>query len=303
VDYWLDVDQYIGGIEHAILHLLYSRFFHKLLRDLGLVSTDEPFKRLLTQGMVLKDGAKMSKSLGNTVDPESLIEQYGADTVRLYMMFTSPPDQSLEWSDNGVDGAYRFLKRLWKLASSFSPCTLAVNPAALNSDQQELRLKTHATIRKVTDDYDRRQVFNTAIAAVMELYNELNKFCAGNDTQDGAQNQAVVQEALQAMVLLLAPIVPHVCHVLWTYLGNSGAVIDAAWPEYDDSALVQNSVNIAVQVNGKLRSVLTLPADSSKEQIEAAALADETVQKFIGGKTVRKVIVVPGRLANIVVAE
>ncbi len=299
-DYWLDVDQYIGGIEHAILHLLYSRFFHKLMRDQGLVSTDEPFKRLLTQGMVLKDGAKMSKSLGNTVDPEAMIAQYGADTARLYMMFTSPPDQSLEWSDAGVDGSYRFLKRLWNLIGGFKAGSVKVNPAGLNDAQKDVRFKTHATIKKVTIDYDQRQVFNTAIAAVMELYNEVTKFAGGNDIQDGAQNQAVVQEALQAMVLLLAPIVPHACHALWNHLGNSGALIDAPWPGYDESALVQSKVNIAAQVNGKLRVVLELPAAASKEQIEAAAFADETVKKFTAGLTVKKVIVVPGKLINIV---
>ena len=301
VDYWLDVDQYIGGIEHAILHLLYSRFFHKLLRDEGLVKTDEPFKRLLTQGMVLKDGSKMSKSLGNTVDPEAMIEKYGADTARLYMMFTSPPDQSLEWSDAGVDGSYRFLKRLWKLIGGFTAGSVAVNPAALNDAQKDVRFKTHATIRKVTIDYDQRQVFNTAIAAVMELYNEVTKFAGTHNIQDGAQNQAVVQEALQAMVLLLGPIVPHACHVLWNHLGHSGALIDATWPGYDESALVQSKVNIAAQVNGKLRAVLELPADVTKAQIEAAALADETVQKFMGGLAPKKVIVVPGKLVNIVV--
>jgi leucyl-tRNA synthetase len=299
VDYWLDVDQYIGGIEHAILHLLYSRFFHKLMRDEGLVKTDEPFKRLLTQGMVLKDGAKMSKSLGNTVDPESMIAQYGADTVRLYMMFTSPPDQSLEWSDSGVDGAYRFLKRLWKLVGGFNAKPVKLDAAALNDAQKELRLKTHGTIRKVTDDYDRRQVFNTAIAAVMELYNDLSKFLAAQDGQDGAQNQAVVQEAMEAMVLLLGPIVPHVSHVLWQHLGHE-ALIDATWPEVDESALVQNKVNVAVQVNGKLRAVLELRADTTREAQEAAAHADATVQKFLDGLTVRKVIVVPGKLVNIV---
>ncbi len=301
VDYWLDVDQYIGGIEHAILHLLYSRFFHKLMRDEGLVSTDEPFKRLLTQGMVLKDGSKMSKSLGNTVDPEAMIEKYGADTARLYMMFTSPPDQSLEWSDAGVDGSYRFLKRLWKLIGGFKAGDVAVNPAALNEAQKEVRFKTHATIKKVTLDYDQRQVFNTAIAAVMELYNEVSKFAGANAIQDGGQNQAVVQEALQAMVLLLAPIVPHACHVLWNHLGNSGALIDAQWPGFDESALVQSKVNIAAQVNGKLRVVLELPADCTKEAIEAAAFADETVKKFTAGLAVKKVIVVPGKLINIVV--
>jgi leucyl-tRNA synthetase len=244
----------------------------------------------------------MSKSQGNTVDPEGLIAQYGADTVRMYMMFTSPPDQSLEWSDSGVEGAYRFIKRLWKMIGGFTPGFQEVLPSQLNDTQKELRLKTHATIKKVTDDYDRRQVFNTAIAAVMELYNELSKFISAEEVTDGSQNQAVVQEAMEAMVLLLAPIVPHMCHVLWQHLGNKTAIIDAAWPVYDESALVQNKVSIAVQVNGKLRSVLDLPAGSSKEAVEAAAFADETVVKFTTGQTVRKVIVVPERLINIVVS-
>jgi leucyl-tRNA synthetase len=344
VDYWLDVDQYIGGIEHAILHLLYARFFHKLLRDEGLVSTDEPFRRLLTQGMVVADTffrenpdgskdwvnltevdivrddkgrmvsatlkadgqpvqiggiEKMSKSKNNGVDPQAMIARFGADTVRLYMMFTSPPDQSLEWSDSGVEGAFRFLKRLWKLIGSFTPGSTALNPAALDADQKALRFKTHATIKKVTDDYDRRQVFNTAIAAVMELYNELSKFSGARDITQG-QDQAVVQEALEAMVLLLAPIVPHMCHVLWQHLGHSDAVIDARWPACDESALVQDSVTVVAQVNGKVRAQLQLPADADKAALEAAAMADATVQRFLEGLTVRKVIVVPGKLVNIV---
>jgi len=300
MDYWLDVDQYIGGIEHAILHLLYARFFHKLLRDEGLVSSDEPFSRLLTQGMVLKDGAKMSKSLGNTVDPESMISKYGADTVRMYMMFTSPPDQSLEWSDSGVEGAYRFLKRLWKLVGEYQPAVVTLDAGALNDAQKAVRLKTHGTIQKVTDDYDRRQIFNTAIAAVMELYNDVSRFAADNDIHDGGQNQAVFQEAVSAIVLLLAPIVPHMSHVLWNHLGHEGAVIDAAWPGHDESALVKDSIQIVVQVNGKLRAKLDVAADISREAMEAAARADTNVQKFTDGLTVRKVIVVPGKLVNIV---
>jgi leucyl-tRNA synthetase len=300
MDYWLDVDQYIGGIEHAILHLLYARFYHKLLRDEGLVSSDEPFSRLLTQGMVLKDGAKMSKSLGNTVDPESMISRYGADTVRMYMMFTSPPDQSLEWSDSGVEGAYRFLKRLWKLVGEYRPAAVTLDTGVLNDAQKAVRLKTHGTIQKVTDDYDRRQIFNTAIAAVMELYNDVSRFAADNDIQDGDQNQAVFQEAVSAIVLLLAPIVPHMSHVLWNHLGHEGAVIDAAWPGYDESALVKDSIQIVVQVNGKLRAKLDVAADISKADMEAAAKADANVQKFTNGLTVRKVIVVPGKLVNIV---
>ncbi|HHX81471.1 MAG TPA: leucine--tRNA ligase [Pseudomonadaceae bacterium] len=300
VDYWLDVDQYIGGIEHAILHLLYARFFHKLMRDLGLVKTDEPFRRLLTQGMVLKDGAKMSKSLGNTVDPEGLIAQYGADTVRMYMMFTAPPDQSLEWSDSGVEGAFRFLKRLWKLIGSFSPgTTTPLDVAALDDAQKAIRLKTHSTIRKVRDDYERRQVFNTAIAAVMELYNELSRFVAAREGSSG-QDQAVIAEALDTIVLLLAPIVPHMSHVLWEHLGHTDPVIDAPWPSHDESALVRASITVVAQVNGKVRAQLQLDADADKAAMEAAALADASVQRFLEGVTVRKVIVVPGKLVNIV---
>jgi leucyl-tRNA synthetase len=299
-DTFMESSWYIGGIEHAILHLLYARFFHKLLRDEGLVSTDEPFRRLLTQGMVLKDGAKMSKSLGNTVDPEGMIERYGADTVRMYMMFTSPPDQSLEWSDSGVEGAYRFLRRLWKLIGEYQAAAVTVDKAALDDAQKAIRLKTHSTIKKVTDDYDRRQIFNTAIAAVMELYNELNSFTGNNDIQDGGQNQAVFQEAVEAMVLLLAPIVPHMSHVLWQHLGHEGAVIDATWPTHDEEALVKDTIQIVLQVNGKLRAKLDVSADISKEDMEAAAMADANVQKFTEGLTVRKVIVVPGKLVNIV---
>ena len=297
-DYWLPVDQYIGGIEHAILHLLYSRFFHKLMRDEGLVNSDEPFKRLLTQGMVLKDGSKMSKSQGNTVDPEGLIEQYGADTVRLFMMFASPPDQSLEWSDSGVDGAYRFLKRLWKLIAPFKATGLKPDSDSLNEEQKALRLKTHSTIKKVSDDYARRQIFNTAIAAVMELFNAVNKFT--EQATDNKQDQAVIQEALETIILLLAPIVPHLCHVLWQHLGYSEAVIDAAWPDFDETALEQSTVTIVAQVNGKLRAKLELPVDSSKQALEAAALADESIERHIAGLTIRKIIVVPGRLVNIV---
>ena len=300
MNYWLDVDQYIGGIEHAILHLLYARFFHKLLRDEGLVSTDEPFKRLLTQGMVLKDGHKMSKSLGNTVDPEGMISQFGADTVRMYMMFTSPPDQSLEWSDSAVEGSYRFLKRVWNLLGPYQNADVKIQAGSLNEAQKAVRLKTHSTIKKVTDDYDRRQVFNTAIAAVMELYNELSSFTKDNNVHDKEKNQAVFQEAAEAIVLLLAPIVPHMSHVLWKHLGKKGAVIDASWPDYDESALVQNSIQIVIQVNGKLRAKLNVAADISKEGMETAALADENVKKFTDGQTIRKVIVVPGKLVNIV---
>ncbi len=295
-DYWTPVDQYVGGIEHAILHLLYARFYHKLLRDAGLVSTDEPFTRLLTQGMVLKDGAKMSKSKGNTVDPQELIDRYGADTVRLFSMFAAPPEQSLEWSDSGVEGANRFLKRLWKMAAGLldgGPVP-ALDSAALDTQQQDTRRKTHETIAKVSDDYGRRQTFNTAVAAVMELCNELGRL------DDSAQGRAVLAEGLRAVVLMLGPITPHVCHALWPQLGGEGDVLGAAWPVVDEAALVRDSIEIVVQVNGKLRAKMEVAADADKATVEAAALAQDNVQRFLEDVTVRKVIVVPGKLVNIV---
>lgn len=298
-DYWTPVDQYIGGIEHAILHLLYARFFHKLMRDEGLLNSDEPFKRLLTQGMVLKDGAKMSKSKGNTVDPQPLIDKYGADTVRLFVMFAAPPDQSLEWSDAGVEGAHRFLRRLWKLVDNFDAgVDTPLQIDSLDTGQQALRRKTHATIQKVSDDYGRRQTYNTAIAAVMELSNEVSRFA-----DSSAQGRAVTREALESAVLLLAPIVPHICHVLWQTLGHSEPVIDYPWPQLDESALVRNELSIVLQVNGKLRGSIEVAVDASKESIEQLALAHDNVQRFTQNKEIRKVIVVPKKLVNIVVSK
>jgi leucyl-tRNA synthetase len=296
-DYWAPVDQYVGGIEHAILHLLYARFYHKLLRDEGLVTSDEPFIRLLTQGMVLKDGAKMSKSKGNTVDPQSLIDSYGADTVRLFSMFAAPPEQSLEWSDSGVEGANRFLKRLWKLVANHTQADAgtSLDARSLNEQQRAVRRKTHETIAKVSDDYGRRQTFNTAIAAIMELCNELGKL----DTGDG-QDQAVIGEALRAVVLMLNPIVPHICLALWQALGGAGDVLNAPWPLVDEAALTRDSIAMVVQVNGKVRAKMDVAADADKAAVEAAALAQDNVQRFLEGVTVRKVIVVPGKLVNIV---
>ncbi len=297
-DYWLPVDQYIGGIEHAILHLLYARFFHKLMRNAGLVTSDEPFEQLLTQGMVLKDGTKMSKSKGNTVDPLSLIERYGADTVRMFTMFAAPPEQSLEWSDSGVEGSHRFLKRLWRIVANHTPVSrIDFAKETLNPDQQALRFKTHQTLEKVTDDFGRRHTFNTAIAATMELLNAVSKYAEANTSE---VDKAVMQEALEISIAMLAPVVPHFCHALWSYLGGEGAVMDAAWPEVDSRALVQDTMTMVIQVNGKLRSKLDVAKDTSKEQLEALALADDTVQKFIAELTVRKVIVVPGKLINVV---
>jgi leucyl-tRNA synthetase len=299
-DYWLPVDQYIGGIEHAILHLLYARFYNKLLRDEGLIGCDEPFKNLLTQGMVLKGGVKMSKSAGNTVDPQALIDRYGADTVRLFTMFAAPPEQSLEWSDSAVEGAFRFLKRLWKQVTAAVNTDSSAVPALqidqLNEAQREMRRQVHETIRKVSDDIGRRFTFNTAIAATMELLNSLARFDDGT-----RQGRAVRREALESVVLMLAPIVPHACHALWKALGHREPVVDAAWPWVDESALVQKTREMVVQVNGKLRGKISVAVDAGRDTIETIALGDPNVQRFIKGKTVRKMIVVPEKLVNIVV--
>jgi leucyl-tRNA synthetase len=297
--YWLPVDHYIGGIEHAILHLLYARFYTKLLRDEGLLVCDEPFKKLLTQGMVLKDGSKMSKSKGNTVDPQGLIDQYGADTVRLFIMFASPPEQSLEWSDSGVEGAFRFLKRLWK--QTYLHCSADGSPSlldkqSLTNEQQAIRRQLHLAIQKATDDFGRRYTFNTVIAVNMELINTLSKF-----TDDSANGKAIRQETLEAIVLMLSPIVPHICHQLWLDLGHQQAVVSASWPQVDLTALEQNTLELVLQVNGKLRSKMSVSVDASKEEIEAMALGDEHVKRYIEDNPVKKVIVVPKKLVNIVI--
>ncbi len=295
---WLPVDQYVGGIEHAVLHLLYARFFHKLMRDEDLLDSDEPFTRLLTQGMVNKDGSKMSKSKGNTVDPQGLIDQYGADTVRLFTMFAAPPDQSLEWSDEGVEGASRFLKRLWKLVYEHLQHEVApFDTDALNEAQKAVRRKTHETLKKVSDDIGRRYTFNTAIASVMELMNTLARV----DLSD-AGNNAVMREAIERVLLMLSPIVPHITQQLWQELGHDGLIADVPWPQVDEAALARDAIELVVQVNGKLRSRIQVAASADKTAIEAAALDDEKIRNNLEGKTVRKVIVVPGRLVNIVAA-
>jgi len=296
--YWMPVDQYTGGIEHAILHLLYARFFHKLMRDEGLVDGDEPFTNLLTQGMVLKDGAKMSKAKGNTVDPQEMIDQYGADTVRLFMMFTAPPEQALEWSDEGVQGSFRFLKRFWSAVERHvdGGAVAALDPEALDDAGRELRRKTHETIAKISDDIGRRYTFNTAVAAGMELLNAVNRYEAGDPI-----GRAVEREALESVVLMLSPIVPHICHALWQRLGHTDALVDQAWPTVDESALERDRIEIVVQVNGKLRGRISVAADADQDTVSACALDDPNVRRFIAEKAIRKTIVVPGRLVNIVV--
>jgi leucyl-tRNA synthetase len=345
VDYWLPVDQYIGGIEHAILHLLYARFWTKVMRDLGLVKFGEPFTRLLTQGMVLNhifsyqppegrkryfnpadvetqrgpDGStryevlvadgdplqvqhegigKMSKSEGNGVDPEGLIERFGADTARLFTMFASPPEQTLEWSDEGVQGASRFLRRLWNAVYEHVSAGAAppLAAASLDAGQRELRRAAHQALAKASDDIGRRRNFNTAIAAIMELLNAIGRF-----TDTSPTGRAVRQEALAIAVLVLAPITPHVCHALWQALGHPGALVDERWPSPDPAALVQDSQQLVVQVNGKLRGHITVPVQADEAAVRAAALADEHVRKFVADKPVRRVIVVPGKLVNVVV--
>jgi leucyl-tRNA synthetase len=300
VHYWLPVDQYIGGIEHAILHLLYSRFFHRLMRDVGLVTNAEPFTQLLTQGMVLKDGSKMSKSKGNTVDPQQLIESYGADTVRLFIMFASPPEQSLEWSNTGVEGAFRFLKRLWRQVANYlenpqSMSTLNINQ--LTDAERTLRRQVHETIKKVSDDIGRRYTFNTAIAAMMELLNHLN-----HTQTDSPQLRAIVQEGLEAVVLMLSPIVPHITQELWQALGHNGLILNANWPKVDEQALQRDELTMVVQVNGKLRGKIVVAMDADNATIEASALTEPNVQRFLEGKMVKKIVIVPQKLVNVVVA-
>ncbi len=343
VNYWFPIDQYIGGIEHAILHLMYFRFYHKVMRDEGMVKCVEPATRLLCQGMVVadtyyreeEDGAKhwynpadvdverdekgkptgatlrsdgepvliggvekMSKSKNNGVDPQSMVDRYGADTVRLFSVSDSPANQSLEWSDSGVEGAFRFLKRVWAQVMDHveaGPCE-PLDADALNAEQKEMRRKLHDTIAKVSDDIARRYTFNTAIAAVMELSNHLAKFKSGD-----AQSCAVTQEAWMAIVRMLAPIAPHVTEELWTALGGEGSLYCAAWPKVDEAARVKSQVTLVVQINGKLRAKLELAPGASQEEALAQATAIENVQRHMGGKQVRKVIHVPDRLLNIVV--
>lgn len=295
--YWMNVDQYIGGIEHAILHLLYARFFVKVLHDIGLVEVDEPFKALLTQGMVLKEGSKMSKSKGNVVSPEEIIAKYGADTARLFILFAAPVDRDLDWSDQGVEGSYRFLGRVWRIIDTYQQLGTSGHHDSLSKDETALRRELHRAIKKVTEDLDGKFNFNTAISTVMELVNAMYQF---KDSHDTVQSE-LAKELVEKLTLLLAPFVPHITEEIWHECGFEGSVHAASWPTYEESALVVDEVEVAVQVNGKVRDKLTVSVSLSKEELEAAAKALPRVQEFTEGKTVVKVIVVPKKLINIVV--
>jgi leucyl-tRNA synthetase len=298
--YWEPVNQYIGGIEHAILHLLYARFLHKVIRDLGLVDSAEPFQRLLTQGMVLKDGSKMSKSKGNTVDPQTLIDNYGADTVRLFILFAAPPEQALEWSDQGVEGAYRFLKRLWKLVSNYinkekTTKESTLDLTQLSDTQKASRRLIHETIEKVTDDMERRYTYNTAISAVMVLVNHIS-----DAPTTLASDQLLKQEAIEAILRLLSPIVPHQTQALWEALGHQGLLMNESWPTLDKAALIRDEIEMVIQVNGKLRAQMTVPIQMTSEALQQMALEQEKVKPYLEGKAVKKIIIVPKKLINIV---
>jgi leucyl-tRNA synthetase len=307
VKYWMTVDQYIGGIEHAILHLLYSRFFTKVLRDLEIIDFDEPFDNLLTQGMVIKDGRKMSKSFGNVVDPDAQIEKFGADATRLFILFASPPQKDLDWSDQAAEGSFRFLTRLWKMVYNVLPDIQNVEVGKLDGASfpkaaKELRRKIHVTIKKVTEDLDGRFHFNTAISAVMELVNAIYTFELPKD--DGEQRELavrVLREAVESTIMLMAPFVPHITEELWEILGHSTSVFSEKWLSYDPEAAKADEILIVVQVNGKVRSRITVSADANDDEIKQIALADERIQTYTKEKDLRKVIIVPKKLVNVVV--
>lgn len=308
--YWAPVDQYIGGIEHAVMHLLYARFIHKVLRDEGLVNSDEPFKKLLTQGMVLKDGTKMSKSKGNVVDPDSLIKQYGADSVRLFVIFTAPPEQSLEWSDSGFEGCFRFLKRLWVFAQERQGLFidnhngLKVDKNKANEKQLEQWREIHSILKQANHDYDRNHL-NTVVSGSMKLFNLLSKISYQQETNqsEAETNHALIYEGTKILLAMLSPIAPHICQQLWLDLELGDVIAESTWPKVNSAALASKMINLVIQVNGKLRSKICVASDADNNSIESAALADPAINKFTENKTVRKVIVVPQRLVNIVVTD
>ena len=297
--YWLPVDLYIGGIEHAILHLLYSRFFHKALRDLDMVDGDEPFKKLLTQGMVLKDGAKMSKSKGNTVDPQAYIDKYGADTVRLYMMFTSPPEQSLEWSESSVEGSFRFLKKLWKLVDGRKLESIQ-EPSSISDEGKNLRQKSHSTLQKIQKDYDSRYSFNTVIAAIMELFNAI----PDNFKEDSATEAEAfcLNETIIFILKAIHPIAPHISEYLWQGFAQNilNENIDSSWPKFDSKLMEASSFQLVVQINGKVRGKISLDKGLDQKEIEEAAKSIENIRNNIEGKEIRKVIYIKEKIINFV---
>ncbi|MBO8158701.1 leucine--tRNA ligase [Thermosyntropha sp.] len=300
VDYWMPVDQYIGGVEHAILHLMYARFFTKFLYDINMISCKEPFTNLLTQGMVLKDGSKMSKSKGNVVSPEEIINKYGADTARLFILFASPPERDLEWSNQGVEGCYRFLNRVWRTVTSCAENIAGVNlpekNEALDRDAKALHFKTHATIKKVTEDIDERFNFNTAVSAIMELSNALNDYLNKEN-----KNMGIVKEAIDAMLLLLSPFCPHICEELWHLIGNTESIHLQPWPKYDPDALVQDEIEIVVQINGKVRDKIKVSPEISEDELKQAATQNPRIIELTKDKKIVKIIIVPQKLVNIVV--
>ncbi len=299
-DYWMNVDQYIGGVEHAILHLLYSRFLTKVLYDLNYVSCKEPFANLLTQGMVLKDGSKMSKSVGNVVSPDEIIEKYGADTARLFILFAAPPERDLDWSDTAVEGAYRFINRVWRAVEELKPFMSdeKVEQGALKESEKKLRFAVHASIKKVTEDFERFS-FNTAISSIMEMVNAL--YVYKENTKSEAYNKALVGEAIKTLITLLSPFIPHAASEMWEIIGEKSELSETVWPQFDNGALVVNKVEIVVQINGKIRGKLMISPELTGAQIQEIALNDEKVKELIAGKDVVKVIAVPKKLINIVV--
>lgn len=296
-EYWMDVDQYIGGVEHAILHLLYARFYTRVLYDLGLSPVKEPFRNLLTQGMVLKDGAKMSKSKGNVVSPKEIIDKYGADTARLFILFAAPPERDLDWSDDGVEGSYRFLNRVWRLVQeTMGQLEVGMAYGELTPADKELNFVLNRTVKKVTDDVSGRFNFNTAISAVMELVNELYRY-----REAGVINKGLLTDAVRKLVLMLAPFAPHMTEELWTAMGGEGSVHGQPWPEYDEKALVKDEVEVVLQINGKVRDKITVPREISQPELESLVMASERIQRFIEGREIVKIVLIPQKLVNIVV--
>jgi len=301
----MPVDQYIGGIEHAILHLLYSRFFTKFLRDLGLLDfskkientgADEPFIRLLTQGMVLKEGEVMSKSKGNVVDPDKVIKRYGTDTLRLFMIFAAPPEDQLDWNERAIEGSWRFLNRVWNLIENYK---IRKTSQTEDKDLKDLRFKTHLTIKKVSDDLGKEYQLNTAISSIMELVNAIYVIINQNN-QEKSQSR-IAREAIEVVILLLAPFAPHLSEELWQKLGNKGSIFNQKWPEFSPEAVKQDTINFVIQVNGKLRATIELPSEIKDEDLKKQALANKNIEKWVKDKNIKKVIVVPKKLINIVV--